>query len=164
MTHFKNYNNTIDTLKQLGTNHYQIKTVTTGDIWEIYLEKNELYPLMHINPVNAVAQNNQMTLNFQVFIMDLVFPDESNEQEVLSDCLSICNDFIGTFKNGESLLLSNQGLDAIPKYFTEGDITIEPFTERFDSSVTGWVFTLPIIIENNYNTCIAPQATTDAIQ
>jgi hypothetical protein len=35
MTHFKNYNNTIDTLKQLGTNHYQIKTVTTGDIFEI---------------------------------------------------------------------------------------------------------------------------------
>jgi len=68
------------------------------------------------------------------------------------------------YKNGESLLLSNQGLDAIPKYFTEGDITIEPFTERFDSSVTGWVFTLPIIIENNYNTCIAPQSTTDAIQ
>jgi hypothetical protein len=35
MTHFKNYNNTIDTLKQLGDNQYQIKTVTTGDIFEI---------------------------------------------------------------------------------------------------------------------------------
>ena len=49
MTHFKNYNNTIDTLKQLGNNHYQIKTVTTGDIFEIDLEKNTLYPLMQIN-------------------------------------------------------------------------------------------------------------------
>tara|TARA_R110001606_G_scaffold348054_1_gene497525 strand:- start:239 stop:529 length:291 start_codon:yes stop_codon:yes gene_type:complete len=96
--------------------------------------------------------------------MDLVFPDLSNEQEVLSDCLQICNDLIGTFKNGESLLLSNQGLDALPKYFTDGDINIEPFTERFDNAPTGWVFTLPVIIENEYNTCIAPQATTDAIQ
>jgi len=163
MTYFKDYNNTVDTLKQLGANHYQIKTTTTGDLWEIDLEKNTMFPLMHINPVNAVAGTQEMTLNFQIFIMDLVFPDQSNEQEVLSDCRQICNDLIGTFKNGESLLLSNQGLNDLPKYFTEGDITIEPFTERFDSAVTGWVFTLPVVIENEYNTCIAPQATTDAI-
>lgn len=162
MTHFKNYNNTIDTLKQLGTNHLQIKTVTTGDIWMIDLEKNTLFPLMHINPINAVAATHQMTLNFQIFIMDLVFNDESNEQEVLSDCLSICNDLIGTLKNGESLYLSGASQGESPAYFTEGDVTIEPFTERFDNSVTGWVFTLPIVIENNYNTCIAPQATTYA--
>ena len=68
MTHFKNYNNTIDTLKQLGANQLQIKTVTTGDIYEIDLEKNTLYPLMHINPVNAVAQNNQMTLTFKCLL------------------------------------------------------------------------------------------------
>jgi hypothetical protein len=163
MTYFKDYNNTVDTLKKLGVNHYQIKTTTTGDLWEIDLEKNTMFPLMHINPVNAVAGTHEMTLNFQIFIMDLVFPDQLNEQEVLSDCLQICNDLIGTFKNGESLLLSNQGLNDLPKYFTEGDITIEPFTERFDSAVTGWVFTLPVVIENEYNTCIAPQATTDAI-
>lgn len=163
MTYFKDYNNTVDTLKQLGANHYQIKTTTTGDLWSIDLEKNTMFPLMHINPVNAVAGTHEMTLNFQIFVMDLVFPDQSNEQEVLSDCLQICNDLIGTFKNGESLLLSNQGLNDLPKYFTEGDITIEPFTERFDSAVTGWVFTLPVVIENEYNTCIAPQATTDAI-
>ena len=162
MTHFKNYNNTIDTLKQLGTNHLQIKTVTTGDIWMIDLEKNTLFPLMHINPINAVAGTHQMTLNFQIFIMDLVFNDESNEQEVLSDCLSICNDLIGTLKNGESLYLSGASQGESPAYFTEGDVTIEPFTERFDNSVTGWVFTLPIVIENNDNTCIAPQATTYA--
>jgi hypothetical protein len=114
MTYFKDYNNTIDTLKQLGANHYQIKTVSSGDIYEIDLEKNTMYPLMHINPINAIAGTHEMTLNFQIFIMDLVFPDQSNEQEVLSDCLQICNDLIGTFKNGESLLLSNQGVNAIP--------------------------------------------------
>ena len=164
MTYFKDYNNTIDTLKKLGEQHYMIKTITTGDIWEVDLAKNSYFPLMHITPVNAVAGTHQMTLNFQIFIMDLVFPDLSNEQEVLSDCLQICNDLIGTFKNGESLLLSNQGLEDIPKYFTDGDISLEPFTERFDNAPTGWVFTLPVIIENEYNTCIAPQATTDAIQ
>ena len=94
MTYFNDYNNTIYTLKQLGTNHYLIKTTTTGDLWEIDLEKNTMFLLMHINPVNAVEGTHEMTLNFQIFIMDLVFPDQSNEQEVLSDCLQICNDLI----------------------------------------------------------------------
>ena len=35
MTYFKDYNNTVDTLKQLGANHYQIKTTTTGDLWTL---------------------------------------------------------------------------------------------------------------------------------
>ena len=86
MTYFKDYNNTVDTLKKLGEQHYMIKTITTGDIWEIDLKKNSYFPLMHITPVNATAGTHQMTLNFQIFIMDLVFPDLSNEQEVLSDC------------------------------------------------------------------------------
>ena len=41
MTHFKNYNNTIDTLKQLGSYQFQIQTVTTGDLNEIDLEKRK---------------------------------------------------------------------------------------------------------------------------
>ena len=72
MTHFKNYNNTVDTLKQLGSNQYQIKTVTTGDIYEIDLEKNTLYPLMHINPTSVQANESSLRFNFQIFIMDLV--------------------------------------------------------------------------------------------
>ena len=160
MTHFKNYNNTIDTLKQLGNNHYQIKTVTTGDIFEIDLEKNTLYPLMHINPINAVAQNNQMTLSFQVFVMDIVFPDESNEQEVLSDCLSMCTDIISTFKHGKSLNHYDASHGDIPQYFVDDSFTLEPFTERFNNSVTGWVFNLPVIVEQSFESCNIPQPTT----
>jgi hypothetical protein len=51
----KTYNNIVDTLKELGEQHDQITTTTTGDIWEIDLEKNTLFPLMHINPVNVAV-------------------------------------------------------------------------------------------------------------
>jgi hypothetical protein len=101
MVNNKTYNNLIDTLEQLGVNHYQIQQVSSGDIFEMDLEKNTLYPLMHIVPQTVVASQGQFTFNFQVFIMDLVEPDESNEQEVLSDCLSICTDIIATFKHGD---------------------------------------------------------------
>ena len=51
----KTYNNLIDTLKELGAKHHQISTTTVGDIFDIDLEKNTLYPLMHINPVNVTT-------------------------------------------------------------------------------------------------------------
>ena len=68
----KTYNNIIDTLKELGKQHDQISTTTTGDIFDIDLEKNTKFPLMHINPVNVATGQSTLTYNFQIFIMDLV--------------------------------------------------------------------------------------------
>ena len=160
MVNNKTYNNLIDTLEQLGVNHYQIQQVSSGDIFEMDLEKNTLYPLMHIVPQTVVASQGQFTFNFQVFIMDLVEPDESNEQEVLSDCLSICTDIIATFKHGESLFKFNAEHGEEERYFVDNDFTIEPFTERFDNAVSGWTFTIPIIVEQDFNSCNIPQPTT----
>jgi len=164
----KTYNNAIDTLKQLGTEHEQISTTTTGDIYDIDLSKNTLFPLFHINPVNVTTGPSQLTYNFQLFIMDLVSQKKdwkeatiqsadnlSNEQEVLSSCLQICVDIIGMMRHSkwqaEGALNINE-----PVYYSEGEFTIEPFTERFDNMVTGWVFTIGIVVQNDFQTCVIP--------
>ena len=155
----KTYNNVIDTLKNLGTNHLQISTTTVGDIFDIDLEKNTLYPLMHLNPVNVTTRRTELVYNFQVFIMDLVEPDGSNEQEVYSDVLQICIDIIGILSN--SKWQSQLALDInAPVYFAEGDFTCEPFKERFDQSVTGWVFNIGITVQNSFQTCDVPMTDT----
>tara|TARA_R100000781_G_C4076818_1_gene126377 strand:- start:78 stop:587 length:510 start_codon:yes stop_codon:yes gene_type:complete len=153
---YKTFSNVIDTLKCVGEQHNQIETITTGDLFEIDLEKNTLYPLFHINPVNVVASSNQLTFNFQLFIMDLVEPDESNEQYVMSDTLQIMTDIVTIFKNGEILHFYDASNTESRRYFTNEDFTIEPFTERFDNSVTGWVTDLPIVVEHEYNSCNIP--------
>ena len=159
MVNNKTYNNVIDTLKNLGTNHFQIKTTTVGDIFDIDLEKNTLYPLMHLNPVNVQTRRTELVYNFQVFIMDLVEPDGSNEQEVYSDVLQICIDIIGILSN--SKWQSQLALDInAPVYFAEGDFTLEPFKERFDQSVTGWTFTIGLTVENSFQTCDVPMTDT----
>ena len=99
MVRNKTYNNVIDTLKNLGEQHKVIQTTTTGDIYEIDLNKNTLYPLLHINPVNVQTGQSTLIYNFQIFIMDLVSEKNtwtssnyisasnlSNEQEELSEC------------------------------------------------------------------------------
>ena len=62
----KTYNNVIDTLKQLGIEHDQITTTTTGDIYDIDLSKNTLFPLFHINPVNVSTSPSELIIGQQL--------------------------------------------------------------------------------------------------
>ena len=170
MINNKTYNNAINTLKQLGIEHEQIATTTTGDIYDIDLEKNTLFPLFHINPVNVATGQSELTYNFQLFVMDVVGEREnwteaniqsadrlSNEQEVLSSCLQICVDIIGIMRHSKWQGAGELDIDE-PVYFTDGEYTIEPFTERFDNLLTGWVFSIGIVVQNDFQTCTIPVA------
>ena len=68
----KTYNNVINTLLRVGQFHNQIQSTSVGDIWEVDLEKNTKFPLMHINPTSVVTGDSQLTYNFQIFVMDMV--------------------------------------------------------------------------------------------
>jgi len=169
---YKNYNNVIDTLWCISDSHDQIKATTVGDIWEIDLEKNTKFPLCHINTVNAATGKGELRFTFQVFVCDLVEPHESNEQEVLSDTLDICTDIVSEFKNGLSLSHNMGGgsttftgdhttIDPRRYWLKDGDITYEPFTERFANAVTGWVFNLVVLVQHRYDTCYTPDEDND---
>ena len=166
----KTYNNVIDTLKELGEQHYQIATTTTGDIWKIDLAKNTLFPLFHINPVNVSTGQSELTYNFQLFVMDAVSEKDnwteanfqaanylSNEQEVMSSCLQICVDIISMMRHSKWQGAGELDIDD-PVYFTEGEYTLEPFQERFDNLLTGWVFSIGIVVENDFQACTIPVA------
>jgi hypothetical protein len=166
----KTFSNAIDTLKELGKQHKQINTTTTGDIWRIDMNET-LFPLFHINAVNVTTGLSSLTYNFQLFVMDAVGEREnwteanfqsadylSNEQEVMSSCLQICVDIIGMFRHSKWQSASTDNpLDIDePIYFTDGEYTLEPFQERFDNLLTGWVFSIGIVVENDFQTCTIP--------
>ena len=179
MINNKTYNNVINTLARLGEYHDQISTVSVGDIYDINLEKLEKFPLLHINPVSVTTGESQLTYNFQIFIMDMVSEKsdwqtqqhslltklvntKNNEQEVFNQCLEISTDFIGMLRH--STRQSLKGVDDInlPLYFTEGEFTIEPFSERFDNLCCGWVFQVGILVQNDFQTCDIPVSNTGA--
>ena len=169
----KTYNNVINTLCRLGEYHYQISTVSVGDIFDINLEKMEKLPLLHINPVNVTTGDSELIYNFQLFICDLVSEKDdwqvkqnelltklidakNNEQQVWNQTLEICTDFIGMLRHSSRQSL--EGVDDInfPLYFTEDQFTIEPFQERFDNLLCGWTFTIGIKVMNDFSTCQIP--------
>jgi hypothetical protein len=165
----KTYNNIINTLKNVGAVHKHLTTTTTGDIHDIDLSKNTLFPLMHINPVGVATKRATIDYTFQIFVMDLVSQDAdwteqniqsaaflNNEQEVLSSTLQTSIDIVSMFRN--SIYQSSQQDSDInaPIIFAEEEFNLEPFTERFDNLLTGWVFQITLNADNNYQSCNIP--------
>ena len=180
MVQNKSYNNVVNTLLRLGEYHEQINTTSVGDIFDISLEKDVKYPLLHINPTNVGTGDSELVLNFQVFIMDMVtekadwtknnadanFPKLvktlSNEQDVLNETLQIATDFIGMLRHSEQQSLEGTNDINQPIYFTEGQYTLEPFSERFDNVACGWVFSIGVKVMNDFSTCNIPVTSAGA--
>ena len=170
----KTYNNVINTLLRIGEYHDQISTTSVGDIWEINLEKMQKMPLLHINPVSVVTGDSQLTYNFQIFICDLVSEKEnwtqnnadanftklvktlSNEQDVFNQTLQIATDFIGMLRHSERQSLAGGNDINAPIYFTQDQFTLEPFQERFDNLLCGYVFQIGVLVQNDFQTCNIP--------
>ena len=158
---------------RLGEYHDQISTTSVGDIYDLNLEKMEKFPLMHINPTSVTTGDSQLTYNFQIFIMDMVSEKsdwqtkqhslltklvntKNNEQEVFNQTLHICTDIISMLRHSsrQSLLGVNDINE--PVYFTQDQFTIEPFQERFDNLCCGYVFTIGVLVQNDFQTCDIP--------
>ena len=129
-------------------------TVTYGDITQIDLDKQTIFPLSHLILNGATSGENTMTFNFSVLVMDIVdvskaevtdpFVGNDNEQDVLNTQLSVANKLIQKLRIGS--LYSD-------KYQVVGDVTLEPFRDRFENQIAGWTATFDVIIENDVNIC-----------
>ena len=171
----KTYNNVVNTLARLANYHEQISTVSVGDIWQVDLEKETKFVLLHINPVSVTTGESELIYNFQIFIMDMVSEKDdweaeqqeqnaklvdtkTNEQEVFNQTLEICTDFIGMLRHSSRQSLSSVSDIDVPVYFTQDQFTIEPFQERFDNLCCGWVFQIGVKVMNDFDTCNIPVA------
>jgi len=171
----KTYSNVVNRLLKIGELHEQISTTSVGDIFDIALEKDVKYPLLHVNPTSVATGDSQLTYSFQIFIMDMVSEKKdwtsvnsgnpfnklvntlSNEQDVLNETLQICTDFIGMLRHSAKQSEELNDIDA-PIYFSQDQFNIEPFSERFDSVACGWTFTLTVLVQNDFQTCDIPVA------
>ena len=138
------------------------------------LEKMEKMPLLHINPISVVTGDSQLTYNFQIFICDLVSEKAnwiennadanftklvktlSNEQDVFNQTLQIATDFIGMLRHSERQSLEGVNDINAPIYFTQDQFTLEPFQERFDNLLCGYVFQIGVLVQNDFQTCDIP--------
>ena len=160
---YKTFNNVIETLLCIAWKHKFVEQVDSGDIWAVDLEKNTTYPYFHLVTDNVQTEDTEMVFNFQLIIMDLVEPSQSNQQQVQSDTLQILLDIVNEFKNGSMLKdQAQEGWeDALPEYYIKGDFIFNPFTERFDNAVTGWTLDFGVYVQYDFPACDSPFIETE---
>jgi hypothetical protein len=99
-----------------------VNTVTYGDITQIDLDKQTIYPLSHVMLNNVTSNEQVLRFNISIIAMDLVDVtkeeddgyERSNEQDVLNTQLAVVNKVI------QKLRIGNLYRD---KFQVEGDVT-----------------------------------------
>ena len=143
-----------DTIKDTLLSDVNVNTVTTGDLTEVDLSKQTIFPLSHMIVNNVTSSENVLTFNISILSMDIVdqskeretdiFVGNDNEQDVLNTQLSVLNKVIQKLRIGQLYR---------EKYQVLGDASLEPFRDRFENQVAGWAATFDVIIENDINVC-----------
>lgn len=144
----------LDTIKDKLLDDINVNTVTTGDITDIDLSKQTIFPLSHIIINNVTPQEQVLSFNITIMSMDIVdinkenktdiFTGNNNEHDVLNSQLAVLNRLIVLLRGGTLYR---------DRYQLDGDPSCEPFYERFENQLAGWACTMDILIENNVSNC-----------
>lgn len=149
----KTYYKLIDALYTYLNGNVSIHTVTFGDLLEVDLSKQSIFPLAHIGISNITFQEYIMTVSLNVIVMDMVDEDKDNKLDKVDPHLGLDNthDIHNTLlnvMNGLQSSLRRGGMyDA--NYEIEGNPVAQLFEDRFENKVTGWSMTVNINMPNN---------------
>jgi hypothetical protein len=146
--------NLTDKLKEELIKDPFVNTVTYGNIFEVDLNKQTIFPLSHFIVNNVVDRGQTLLFNISLLCMDLVdeskddtedeFVGNDNEQDVLNTQLAVANRVGAMLKRGDLYR---------EKYQLDGEISLEPFVDRFDNKVAGWTATFNVVIPNEITIC-----------
>jgi alpha-N-acetylglucosamine transferase len=131
-----------------------VNSVTQGDIFQVDLNKQTIFPLTHIMVNSSTLGDNTMSFNVSILAMDIVdisksevvdvFQENNNELDVLNTQHAVLN-------RAYQQMLHGNLWDA--KYVIETDPTLEPFTERFENLLAGWTMTFDVVVPNEMTIC-----------
>ena len=134
-----------------------VNTVTYGDLMEVDLNKQTIFPLSHFMISGATMQSNVWNFSVSLLCMDIVnesknyadgipgeFRGNNNEQDVFNTQLAVANRLLELLLRGDLY---------VDKYQLDGNPTLEPFVDRFENKLAGWTVTFNVLIPNDMTIC-----------
>jgi hypothetical protein len=129
-------------------------TVSIGDISDVNLNKQDIFPLAHMIVNSVTVEENVLRFSLTILACDVVdqskdrttdrFTGNDNEQDILNTQLAVLNRLIQRLRMG-SLHTDMYQLDGNP--------SLEPFMDRFENQLAGWSATMDILIYNDIYIC-----------
>ena len=156
------FRNVVGYLETIAEKHFEINSFHSGMMDEVDLNKLGAtdYIILYAEPVTVIVDKGILTYSFSIYVMDMIneeVGDDPNRQRVgrvdtFSETLNIMQDVINEFHQNLHPDLSWVNSDVVLSL----PINAEPFTARFDNTLTGWTATLNVQVPNQNNLCISP--------
>ncbi len=143
-----------ETIKDELLRDININTVTTGDITDVNLNKQDMFPLGHIIINSVTDDENVLNFNISILACDIVdqskeltvdrFVGNNNVQDILNTQLAVLNRLIQRLRKGTLYT---------EMYQLNGSPSLSPFYDRFENQLAGWTATMDIQIYNDIYIC-----------
>ena len=143
-----------ETIKTQLLADINVNTVTTGDITDINLGKQDMFPLSHIIINNVVVNEQTLDFNISILACDIVnqsklettdiFTGNNDIQNILNNQLAVLNRLIQRLRMGQL---------HTDMYQLNGSPSLTPFYDRFDNQLAGWTATMDVQIYNDIYIC-----------
>jgi|31_taG_2_1085359.scaffolds.fasta_scaffold14366_3 hypothetical protein len=137
----------IDKLKETGEALPSIRTITFGNLEDVDIKRQTIFPLIHIVPGTATLNGSTISWAFQIHAMDLIdfnkddlndmddpFHGTDNMQDVLSDMVQQLSIMVDKIKRGASF----------GTYEIVGSQTMTPFFDKTGNSLAGYTLSVTI--------------------
>ena len=143
-----------ETIKTELLQDVNVNTCTIGDITDVNLNKQDIFPLSHIIINSVVAEEQVLKFNITILACDIVnqskeftvdrFKGNNDVQDILNTQLAVLNRLIQRLRMGT--LYTDM-------YQLEGSPTLEPFYDRFENQLAGFSATMTVMIYNDIYIC-----------
>tara|TARA_R100000935_G_C2809582_1_gene154347 strand:- start:804 stop:1274 length:471 start_codon:yes stop_codon:yes gene_type:complete len=143
-----------ETIKTELLQDVNINTVTTGDLTDVNLNKQDMFPLGHIIIDNVTDEEQVLRFNITVLACDIVdqskdptvdrFTGNNDVQDILNTQLAVLNRLIQRLRMGT--LYTDM-------YQLDGNPTLTPFYDRFENQLAGWSASMTVLIYNDIYIC-----------
>lgn len=133
--------NVLSRIREILESDKLIATVTDGDLSEIDLSKQTIFPLAHFTLANITQTDRVIAFNIDVIFADTLEEDDSNYIDV----------FNRTFTSSRQLVEKLRRLDN--RFIMIETATHEPFRDRFENKLGGFMLSVTITVPNETAIC-----------
>ena len=151
----RSYYNVINSLSEVITQQVQSNNnISQGDIGDIDLSKQTIFPLAHIVVNSASIEENHVSFNVTIYYLDLVdyskkpnatlFLGNDNEQDVYNTQLALATRVLRVLQKANLYKDSFEILNAS---------ACIPLPKFSDNNLTGWESTFDIAAKDNMTYC-----------
>ncbi len=151
-----NYKQILQDLKGIAFYHPQINSFGIGDITQITQDietkQEPRYTKMYVVPGTVTLNQNVLSYQLSIIILDKIEDDYSNQRDVMSDTLEIAKDIFTILYQS----YTSQYGDFTLYYEPEWGPNVTPFLERYETILGGWTLNVTINQPFDYNNCVLP--------